>query len=43
MPYINKALLSDNVGYKNRLTSCNHFVAMFETNGVVDIAMKNKN
>jgi spectinomycin phosphotransferase len=36
-------LLSDNVGYKDRLTSYNHFIAMFEPNGVVDIALHPKN
>lgn len=35
-------LLSDNVGYKDRLTSYNHFIAMFEPNGVVDIALQIK-
>ena len=33
-------LVSESVGYKNRLTSYNHFVAMFEPKGVVDIALE---
>jgi spectinomycin phosphotransferase len=36
----NQELLSANGGYKDRLTSYNHFVAMFEQNGVVDIALQ---
>jgi len=35
-------LLSDNVGYKNREADYNHFLAMFEPNGVVDIALQSK-
>jgi len=35
-----KELLADNVGYKDRLTSYNHFIGMFEPNGVVDIALQ---
>jgi spectinomycin phosphotransferase len=34
-------LLSDNVGYKDHEVGYNHFLAMFEPNGVVDIALKN--
>lgn len=36
----NQELLSDTTGYKNRLTSYNHLVAIFEPNGVVDIALQ---
>jgi spectinomycin phosphotransferase len=38
----NQQLLSDNGGYKNRLTSYNNFIAMFEPGGVVDIALQTK-
>ena len=36
-------LLSDNVGYKDREAGCNHFLAMFEPNGAVNIALHNNN
>lgn len=34
-------LTSGNIGYKDKLTSYNHFIAMFEPNGVVNIALRN--
>ncbi len=37
-----KQLLSDNVEYKNQKIGYNHFVAMFQSNGVVDIALNKK-
>lgn len=36
----NQELLSTGLGYKNRLTSYKHFIAMFGPNGVVDIALR---
>jgi spectinomycin phosphotransferase len=36
-------LLADNTDYNDKLTSYNHFIAMFAPNGVVDIALKRIN